>query len=320
MGDFSVVVIGCSAGGIEPLRQILERLPPDLPAVVFVVAHHNHPHSLSRFLGARISLPLRIAQDLEQFEPGNIYVCPGDRYLSLENGIMRVEQSPMESTHRPSVNALFRSAADNYGQRVIGVLLSGALYDGSAGLWQIKKHGGLTIVQDPANAQFPSMPREAIDHVGVDFVLPAHGIADIITEHVNNRHAATKSPVRILIVEDESVVATNLQQGLAEMGYDVIDWVPTSEEAIALAEREQPDVVLMDINLGRGATDGIATARRIWEKLQIPIVYCTAHADLETLKAVETTENYGYVVKPFQSPAVRAAVELALARREKELR
>jgi DNA-binding response OmpR family regulator len=120
-------------------------------------------------------------------------------------------------------------------------------------------------------------------------------------------------------VEDESVVATNLQLSLSEMGYDVIDWVPSGEAAIELAVREHPDVILMDIHLA-GAITGIEAARRIWQKVQSPIVYCTAHTDIETLRAVQTTESYGYVVKPFQSGAVRAAIELALARREKELR
>jgi DNA-binding response OmpR family regulator len=99
----------------------------------------------------------------------------------------------------------------------------------------------------------------------------------------------------------------------------VIDWVPSGERATELAKREHPDLVLMDIRLA-GALTGIETARRIWQTQQIPIVYCTALADLETLKAVQTTESYGYVVKPFQIGAIRAAIELALARREKELR
>ena len=121
------------------------------------------------------------------------------------------------------------------------------------------------------------------------------------------------------VVEDESVVATNLQQSLSVLGYQVIDWVPTGEAAIELAAKEHPDVVLMDIHLA-GVLTGIEAARRIWQREQIPIVYCTAHGDLDTLKSVQTTQSYGYVMKPFQTPAVRAAIELALARREKELR
>jgi DNA-binding response OmpR family regulator len=124
---------------------------------------------------------------------------------------------------------------------------------------------------------------------------------------------------RILIVEDQSVVATNLQESLAQMGHDVIDWVASGEAAIELARREHPDVILMDIHLA-GVLTGVETAREIWRVLQIPVVYCTALTDVDTVKAVQTPESYGYVVKPFEIGAIRAAIELALARRSKDLR
>ena len=121
------------------------------------------------------------------------------------------------------------------------------------------------------------------------------------------------------VVEDERIVAKSLEERLSKLGYQVCAAVDSGEEAVELAGRLQPDLVLMDIYL-RGAMTGIEAARQIWDRFQVPIVYVTAYADLDTLKNVKTTENYGYVVKPFESPAVRAAVELALARRERELR
>jgi DNA-binding response OmpR family regulator len=163
------------------------------------------------------------------------------------------------------------------------------------------------------------MPDSAIANVPIDFVLPISALGAKLVELSMPPSGAGIGIPRILIVEDESVIATNLQRSLTQMAYNVIDWVPTGEAAIELAERERPDLVLMDIHLA-GSLSGTDTARRIWERLQIPIVYCTAHADVETLTAVQTTESYGYVVKPFQSGAVRAAIHLALARREKELR
>jgi two-component system chemotaxis response regulator CheB len=320
MKDFPIVVIGLSAGGLIPLIDLIGQMPHDFQAAVFIVLHRSSEHELHVHLTARTGRSTYMARDLQQFQQGDIYVCPGDQYLSLENGVMRVEHSPKESLYRPSVNGLFRSAAHAYGRRVIGVLLSGMLDDGSAGLWHIKKHGGVTIVQDPAEAEFSSMPQSAVDNVAVDYVLPISQIASKLAELVSGYgDGMAAGPPRILIVEDESVVATALQHSLTDMGYDVIDWVPTGEAGIELALRERPDLVLMDIHLA-GALNGIESARMIWQRLQIPIVYCTAHADLETLKAVQTTESYGYVVKPFESPAVRAAIELALARREKELR
>ena len=230
-----------------------------------------------------------------------------------------LERSPREHRTRPCIDVLFKSAAIAYGRRVAGVLLSGAFSnDGAAGLWQIKECGGITIVQDPDDAEFKDLPRAAINNVAIDHVLPSEAIGRKLNEIVSlDLHRPV--PPRILIVEDESVIATNLQQSLTEMGYEVIDWVPTGEAAVELAARELPELVLMDIHLA-GALDGIQSARRIWHQLQIPIVFCTAHADLDTLKAVQTTESYGYLVKPFQGAAVRAAIELALARREKEVR
>jgi DNA-binding NarL/FixJ family response regulator len=124
---------------------------------------------------------------------------------------------------------------------------------------------------------------------------------------------------RILIVEDESIVAANLQQALQAAGYEVVGRVASGAAAIDLASHENPDLILMDIQL-TGALSGIDAAREIWRTQQIPVVYCTAHADVDTLKQATTTENYGYVVKPFHVDAVRAAIDLALARREKELR
>jgi chemotaxis response regulator CheB len=319
-----IIVIGGSAGALRAIQPVVQALPPTLPASLFIVLHRGltpeREDGLVRILARSTTLVARPAMDGARFEIGHIYVAPFDRHLMLENGVMRLERSPKEQHFRPCIDVLFKSAAATYGRRVIGVLLSGMLTDGTAGLWQIKKRGGIAIAQHPNDAEFPVMPDTAAGNVDLDFVLPASDIGARLVElsAPPSGGAGIGSP-RILIVEDESVIATNLRRTLTQMAYDVIDWVPTGEAAIELAERERPDLVLMDIHLA-GALSGIDTARRIWERLQIPIVYCTAHADLETLEVVKTTESYGYVVKPFQSGAVRAAIQLALARREKELR
>jgi chemotaxis response regulator CheB len=320
-----IVLIGGSAGGIRAIRAILRELPSDFPGSVLVVLHRPggpaHPDALAEIFSSRTALPIHSARDEQPVEPGHVYLAPADHHMLLLDGLIRLERGPRENRFRPCMDVLFKSAAMSHGRRVIGVLLTGALGgDGVAGLWQIKQRGGITIVQDPADAEFPAAPQAAIDSVVVHYVLPLAQITPKLIEMVSapaRGDAATRP--RLLIVEDESVVATNLQQSLTAMGYEVLDWVPTGEAALELAERERPDLILMDIRLA-GALTGIASARRIWESLQIPIVYCTAHADLETLKSVQTTESYGYVVKPFQSPAVRAAVELALGRRDRELR
>jgi len=320
-----IVVIGGSAGAVLPVKTILRELPPDLGAAVFVVVHRLAdrltPHALTKLLTPSGGLVTMTACADQAIERGHIVIAPPDEQMVIENELVRLQPSPREHLFRPSIDVLFKSAAATYGRRVIGVLLSGANgLDGPPGLWQIKHRGGVTIVQDPTDAEFPGMPAAALESVAVDHVLPAVNIAATLIELVGSVGAsAARRAVRILIVEDESVVATNLQEALVDMGYDVIDWVPTGEEALDLAARMDPDLILMDIHLA-GKLDGIATARRIWQTQQIPIVYCTAHADLDTLKAVQTTESYGYVVKPVQSDAIRAAIELAVARREKERR
>ncbi len=320
-----VIVVGGSAGALVGAREIVRALPGDFAASTFVVLHRGaeplDAEGLTRVLSSQAELPVDTARDEQPIESGRVYVAPVDRHMVLANGLIRLQRSPLENRTRPCIDVLFKSAATHYGRRVVGVLLSGSIgTDGPAGLWQIKHRGGIAIVQDPDEARFSQMPREAVGNVAVDYVLPAGEIGPKLVELASSRVSGTdRAARRLLIVEDESVVAMNLQQSLVEMGYQVIDWVPSGEAAIELARREHPDLVLMDIRLA-GALNGIETARRISQEMQIPIVYCTAHADLDTLNAVQSTESYGYVVKPFQSGAVRAAVELALARREKELR
>lgn len=311
---------------MRAITGLLGALPPEFPAALCVALHRAinaaDPEGQTEFIGSGTALPVRSARDEQRIEPGHVYVCPADYHMVMQNGLIRLERSPKEHRFRPSIDVLFKSAASTYGRRVVGVLLTGSFgTDGSAGLWQIKQRGGITIVQDPLDAQFGEMPRNAIHSVAIDHVLPLREIAPKLIELTSgsDKSRTEGARTRILIVEDESVVATNLQLSLSEMGYDVVDWVPSGEAAIELAVREHPDVILMDIHLA-GAITGIEAARRIWQKVQSPIVYCTAHTDIETLRAVQTTESYGYVVKPFQSGAVRAAIELALARREKELR
>lgn len=177
-----IVVIGASAGGVEALRQLVSGLPPGLPAAVFVVVHIP-PHMgsvLPELLARSGPLPAAHAQDGEEVRPGRIYVAPPDRHLLLSPGTVRLSAGPRENHSRPAADPLFRSAALSYGPRVAGVVLSGALSDGCAGLWEIKRRGGLAIVQDPGDALYPSMPHSAIDQVPVDHVLPAADIPRLI--------------------------------------------------------------------------------------------------------------------------------------------
>ena len=175
VGDLSkrsIVVIGSSAGGIEALRKLFSTLPHDTSAS-FLVAQHLSPHcasELDRILQKCTRMHVAFAQDRQILMPDTVYVAPPDRHLMVEGDHVRVTRGPKECRSRPAVDVLFRSAALAFGPRVIGVILTGALDDGTAGLWQIKDRKGLAFVQDPDEAFHSSMPVSAIEHVKVDFV------------------------------------------------------------------------------------------------------------------------------------------------------
>jgi len=184
-----VVVIGASAGGVAALVELVGGLPPDLPAALFIVVHHptDAPSKLPRILSRAGSLPAAHATDGERIEPGRIYVAPPDQHLLVRDGFVEVSSGPPEHRLRPAVDPLFRSAAEAYGARVIGVVLTGNLEDGASGLAAIKERGGQAVVQDPANAEYDGMPRSAVEHVAADHVVPLAELAALLTELITVR-------------------------------------------------------------------------------------------------------------------------------------
>src|SRR5215208_5246247 len=177
------IVIGASAGGLEPLRDVVAQLPGDLPAPVFVVMHlpPNHKSYLPEILSKTGSLPALHPTDNTKIEVGFIYVAPPDHHLLIDGGHIAVKRGPKENGFRPSIDALFRSAAYSYGPGAIGVVLSGALNDGTSGLWSIKRLGGIAIVQDPYEARYPSMPRSALEYIEADYSVRSTEIAPLLT-------------------------------------------------------------------------------------------------------------------------------------------
>lgn len=181
-----LVVIGGSAGAIEALQSLVGALPADLAAAVFVVIH-THPSSpgyLARILERCGALPVVYAEDGEPIARGRVVIAPADHHLLIEQNHMRLTRGPKENRSRPAVDPLFRSAAYFHGPRAIGVVLSGMLDDGTAGLWTIKDRGGLAVVQSPEDAPFPSMPESALRHVVADHRLPVREIGPLLASLV----------------------------------------------------------------------------------------------------------------------------------------
>jgi two-component system, chemotaxis family, protein-glutamate methylesterase/glutaminase len=179
-----LVVVGASAGGVEALIRVVSELPSDFPAAMLVVLHvpADTPSNLPAILGRVGRLPAAHARDDEPIEPGRILVAPPDWHLLVQDGRVRLSSGPFENLNRPAVDVLFRSAAINRDGRTIGVVLSGALDDGAAGLRTIALAGGLAVVQDPGDALIPSMPRSALEAARVDHVLPADEIGRKLPE------------------------------------------------------------------------------------------------------------------------------------------
>jgi two-component system chemotaxis response regulator CheB len=177
-----IIVIGASAGGVEALSRVVRMLPPDAPVAVFIVLHisASGPSMLPEILTRAGLLSAEHATDGQPIFPGHIYVAPPDHHLLIKPGRMAVTRGPKENNARPAVDPLFRTAARSYGPWVIGVVLSGGLDDGTMGLMDIKRFGGVAVVQDPRDAMFPSMPTSAMENVQVDYVLPLDEIAPLL--------------------------------------------------------------------------------------------------------------------------------------------
>lgn len=182
--ELNVVAVGASAGGVEALTSFAAALPADLPHAVLVVLHmpYNAPSVLARILARVTPLPTAEAVDGEALQPGTIRVAVPNRHLLVDNHRIALSEGPTENGHRPAVNALFRSVAMTYGQRAVGVLLSGVLDDGTLGCAAIRSRGGTTIAQSPGEAMFSAMPLNAIDAGVVDHEAGAHEMGGLLTQ------------------------------------------------------------------------------------------------------------------------------------------
>jgi two-component system chemotaxis response regulator CheB len=219
-----IIVVGASAGGVEALAQMARGLPPGFPASVFVVCHlpPGGRSVLPEILSRAGPLLAAHAEDGAPFRPGHIYVAPPDFHLELApGGRTRLTQRARENHHRPAADPLFRSAAWHYGPRVIGVVLTGAMHDGTSGLMAVRGAGGLAVAQDPDDALVAAMPQNASEIAGVDYLVPAAGLADLLVnlvhESVNSDQGVRlKYPIERMpeiVDQDMSEQARNERRG-----------------------------------------------------------------------------------------------------------
>jgi two-component system chemotaxis response regulator CheB len=201
-------------GGVEALKRLLGHLPPDLPASLFIVLHtaDHEPGLIAQVRGRTSCLPVVTTEEGQAFASGHVYVAPPDRHLIVGHDHVHVRRGPREHGARPAIDPLFRSAAVNCTTRVIGVLLTGLLNDGTSGLQAIKRCGGVAIVQDPSDAAYAEMPRSAIRHVAIDHVLPLEDIPGGLVELVRE-----PAPPAGEIPEEIRVEALIAAQEIGEM-------------------------------------------------------------------------------------------------------
>jgi two-component system, chemotaxis family, protein-glutamate methylesterase/glutaminase len=173
-----IIVIGASAGGIEALTKILSQLPSDLSAVIGIVIHRSPIYNLNlaMVLARKATISMKEPDHGEVVKPGTVYLAPRDHHMIFAKDRIELNRGPKEHFTRPSIDPLFSTAAGQYGQRVIGVLLTGGGDDGVSGLIAIKEQHGLVVIQDPQEAKVPTMPLSALMHDHVDLVLPLEKI------------------------------------------------------------------------------------------------------------------------------------------------
>ena len=182
MANRNTIVVGASAGGVQALSTLVAQLPSDLSAAVLIILHipAHVPSLLPTILSRDSRLPVAHAVNGEEIKNGRIYVAPPDNHLLIENGRVKLVHGPKENLHRPSIDAMFRSAALSAGLRAIGVILTGARDDGKNGMIAIKQRGGIAIIQDPAEAPYPSMPLSVMQEVKVDYSLRLSEIGPLL--------------------------------------------------------------------------------------------------------------------------------------------
>jgi two-component system, chemotaxis family, protein-glutamate methylesterase/glutaminase len=203
-----VIVIGASAGGLNALCEVIAQFPKDINASIFVVLHLSR-RGIGEFLQHRLQqyteLKCEMASDKREIERSHIYIAPPNLHLLIKEDVMIISDGVHENRWRPSIDVLFRSAAVAYSNRTIGVMLTGLLDDGTAGMIAIKKCGGICIVQDPNEAEYPDMPLSVLNNVQVDYCVPLAQMGFVILDYIHNAQLNGSTVPQDILAESELV-------------------------------------------------------------------------------------------------------------------
>lgn len=308
---FPVIVVGASAGGVFALETLLSGLPEHFPAAVLVALHTN-PYRTSKVpevLARCTALPVSHPRDGEHIRAGHIYIAPPNLHMTVDAACIHLDSTRREQNQRPAVDPLFRTAAAAFGPRVIGVVLTGGGADGSLGVRAIKAHGGRTVAQSPTDASIGFMPANAVATRCIDHCVPLEELPAALLDLCRGRAPAVSAPVsasgcRVLVVEDEYILAAEIEHMLMALGHRVLGPVSGVDEAFAILGSGEPrvDCALLDVNLGGEQVYPLAAVIR---SAGVPLVFATGYGQ-EALPP--EWRSAARVQKPFAATDLRCAL------------
>ncbi|HEX3695157.1 MAG TPA: chemotaxis protein CheB [Polyangia bacterium] len=316
------MVIACSAGGLAALFDVLASLDPDFPAAIVIVQHRGRQFAelLPALLQNRTVLRVRHVQDGDLLEAGTVYICPPGKHLTAEH-CLRLVNGPKLDFVQPSADLMFRSVADAYGPRAVGVVLSGTGSDGTLGCRLIAEAGGKVLVQDPRSCAHAAMPSAAIGGGHVDLVLPPIEIGASlrrIVDELSGKRTLTKAPrapsTTVVLVDDHRIILDGLRTLLHnEDDIQVLADAQDGHTAVKLSAQLSPDVVVMDVAMPD--LDGVAATREI--KARNPktaVVALSARTDQRTAARILKAGATGYVSKEDAFAELAIAIRAVAAR------
>lgn len=313
------IVIGASAGGVRSLLDLVASLPPELNAALFVVQHlsPNYRSALPELLSNNGPFPACHPADGDRIEPRTIYVAPPDHHMLIDGDRVLVKRGPKENRFRPSIDALFRSAGYSHGSRVVAIVLSGALDDGASGLWNVKRLGGVTVVQTPDEAEFDSMPLSALEQVDIDHCLRSNDIGTLLEDLANrHRQAAADLPeddadrrragLETSIAED----ADAFQKGIMQAGELTPLTCPSCNGV--LVQIEEGSIIRYRCHTGHGYSRAALLSELVQK---VEETYWIAMRNLEEASMLldHTADSLGRAGKTQQAKLFRSEAEAAEA-------